>query len=76
MVTLRMKVMVCFQFGRKELALIRPKWKHDSRAKPSILSKGFIMFLSYSTTAIRPIRQIRGKTKKKHPEDRLLAGLK
>ena len=43
---------------------------------PSILSKGFIMFLSYSTTAIRPIRQIRGKTKKKHPEDRLLAGLK
>ena len=35
--------------------------------------KGFIMFLSYSTTAIRPIRQIRGKTKKKHPEDRLLA---
>ena len=38
--------------------------------------KGFLMFLSYSTTVIRSIRPIRGKTKKKHPEVRLLAGLK
>ena len=31
------------------------------------------MFLSYSTTAIRQIRSIRGKTKKKHPENKCLS---
>ena len=48
MVALRMKVMVYFWFGRFELALIRPERKHNSRAKPSILSKGFFWFLSCS----------------------------
>ena len=43
-----------------------------------IYRKGFLLFLSYGShrTCIRIIRPIRGKTKKKHPEDRLLAGLK
>ena len=49
---------------------------NGSKETSCINRKGFLMFLSYSTTAIRSIRQIRGKTKKKHPEVRLLAGLK
>ena len=58
MVTLRMKVMVCFRFGRLELALIRPERKHNSRAKPSILSKGFFMFLSYSQIGVQEVQKV------------------
>ena len=42
--------------------------------KPRESNKLFDLFFSYKQ--IRQIRPIRGKTKKKHPEVRLLAGLK
>ena len=38
-------------------------WKHNSRAKPYILPKGFLLFLSNGShrTGIRSIRLIRGR---------------
>ena len=47
--------MVCFWFGRKELALIRPRRKHDIRASPSILTKGFnLVFVLHPTCSQQP----------------------